>query len=86
MTKLIRLTYNEYGAPEQENPKWADLVSWMFNRIASIFYRLNGGVEKVNNGSRLDRITFWFWTEAYAWGDLQCYSWIKGYRQELPHD
>jgi len=77
MTKLI--LYNEYGAPIQQNPKICDLISWIFARTGRLFYSLNGGWEKLDNGTLLDRISRFCRTECYAWGDLQCYTRLKGY-------
>ena len=64
-----KLTYNEYGAPLQNNPKWCDIISWMLYKVSSLFYP--------NHKS----IYIWFQAEAYSWGDIQCLSGIKGYKK-----
>ncbi len=63
-----KLRYNEYGANIQENPKWCNLISWILRKISSLFY------------PRYESIYIWFQASAYSWGDIQCLSGIKGYK------
>ena len=64
-----KLQYNEYGAPIQNIPKWCNLISWIFRKTGNLFY------------PKFKLVAVWFWVRAYAWGDLQSYVRIKGYKK-----
>ena len=66
MKKALR--YNEYGAPIQRNPMWCDFLSWVLRKISGLFYPKHRS------------IYIWLQAKAYAWGDIQCYTDIKGYK------
>ena len=63
----MKLTYNEYGAPTQNNPGWCNLISRVLRKTSNLFY------------PKHESIYIWLQSEAYAWGDIQCLSIIKGY-------
>ncbi len=42
------------------------MVGELLRQLGNLFYDLNGGLDKVNNGSRLDKITFYFWSKSYG--------------------
>jgi len=44
---------------------------WIFNKLGNLFYRLNGGLESLNNNSFLDRLAFWAWSLSYGYYDKQ---------------
>ena len=52
---------------------------WILNQLGNLCYRLNGGLDKVNNHSLLDRMAINFWAVAFGIED-------KMLRQEFPAD
>lgn len=44
---------------------------WVFNHLGNLCYRLNGGLESLNNNSLLDKLALWAWSLAYGYYDKQ---------------
>ena len=61
-----------------------DRRSRFLNYLGGACYRLNGGLIKLNNESWLDRLSLWFWSVSYSFGDEQCRAmlplWVRWLR------
>jgi hypothetical protein len=42
------------------------LLAHFMNFLGNTSYALNGGLEHLNNNSRLDRLATYFWSKAYG--------------------
>ena len=42
------------------------ILGHLFNFLGNICYDMNGGLDHVNDESRLDRLAMYFWAKAYG--------------------
>ena len=42
---------------------------WIFNQLGNLFFRLNGGLDRLHNKSLLDRLATWSWAISYGYYD-----------------
>jgi len=43
-----------------------NILGEILRRVGNLCYIMNGGLEKVNNHSTLDNLTFWCWSKSYS--------------------